>query len=616
MADVKILTEDEVRDGYTNNINFCRGAKQILGFDKAEKDVQQGTGQITTFKKLGFNCKKNNHKPDGWYLPKDTHEVAIILETKGEAQDIDDPKWTKELLENIEIARTKYDKVVGILYNGKFQKIFLNDEEYNNTPSELQYKSFYLDLFINQEIDTQKIYLTTMKINNLLHYKFGVNDYYDRMIFTACALVAKRYGAPISKGMSYSLFHYTILDTLSKSLEKAQKQNEKLKILLEIYSKIQMNITENQKAINDFIENVEVISELINSKYWNGEDVMGIFFNEFNRYKGKSESGQVFTPDHITSLMYRLIEVNKDDFVLDAACGSGAFLTKAMANMINEAGGIVTDKAKEIMAKQLYGIEIDKRVFSLACANMLIHKDGKTNLEQMDSTSQEACDWIKAKPITKVLMNPPYERKCQPHKIIENVLNNCVKGTMAAFLLPDKKLEKFSVKWRKDIFVKHRLLKIIKLPEKTFDAGVTVSIFIFECGIPQDNREIFTCYIKEDGLERVKNQGRQDIKNKWKNIENKWVDIIQKQSGDDSIKWIDPSNCLSYQQDEKPFEIYEEDFIKNMMDFLMFKKNIDRKSFADKLANEVIYLSNISIDEKTNIISIKVQGENSNEEKN
>jgi type I restriction-modification system DNA methylase subunit len=47
---------------------------------------------------------------------------------------------------------------------------------------------------------------------------------------------------------------------------------------------------------------------------------MGIFFNEFNRYKSKSESGQVFTPDHITSLMYKLIEVNKDDYVLDQTC--------------------------------------------------------------------------------------------------------------------------------------------------------------------------------------------------------------------------------------------------------------------------------------------------------
>ena len=338
MAKVRTLTEDEVRDGYTDDKGFHKGAKQILGFDIPENNVQQGTGQVTTFKQLGFNCDGNNHKPDGWYLPNALYKVAIILETKSEIQDITEKKWVNELLDNIRIANTKYKKVVGILYNGKKQRVFVNGEEYKEVPVDLQNKIFYVDLFLDKEIDTQKIYLTTRKINNLLHYKFGVNDYYDRMIFTACALVAKRYNAELKKGMDYDMFHFAILHQLSMSLEKEKKQNEKLQILIDMYSKIQMNITDNQEAIDDFIENIEVISDLINSIYWNGEDVMGIFFNEFNRYKGKSESGQVFTPDHITSLMYRLIEVNMDDIVLDAACGSGAFLTKSMANMINEIG--------------------------------------------------------------------------------------------------------------------------------------------------------------------------------------------------------------------------------------------------------------------------------------
>ena len=590
--------EDEIRDGYIDGSEFIHGAKQILGFDIPEENVEKGTGQLKTFKQLGFTCKKNNHKPDGWYFPTDVNKVAIILETKSKQEDLSNQKWVDELFENIDIANTKYKRVVGILYNGKEQRVFLNKDEIKDVPKELQNQEYYLDLFSNEEIDTQEIYTTTMKINNLLHYKFGVNDYYDRMIFTACALVAKRYGAPLSKGMSYSLFHFTILDTLSKSLEEALKQNEKLKILLEMYSKIQMNITNNQQAIDDFIENVNIISDLINSKHWNGEDVMGIFFNEFNRYKGKSENGQVFTPDHITSLMYRLLEVNMNDKILDAACGSGAFLTKSMANMINEAGGPTTSKAKDIMSNQLFGIEIDKRVYSLACSNMLIHKDGKTNLEQMDSTSQEACDWIKTKNITKVLMNPPYEKKCHPENIIKNVLDNCPKGTKAAFLLPDKKLEKFSKKWVKDTLSCHRLTKIIKLPEKTFDEGVVVSIFIFESGFPQNNEEIFTCYIEDDGLERVKNQGRQDIKHKWKSIEDEWVKIIKRQSGHSSIKWISPNEHLSYQEDEKPFEIYEEDFIKTMMDFLMFKEDINVKEFKENFVNRSLYRSDGEKDEK------------------
>ena len=600
-----ILTEDEVRDGYTDVDGFHKGAKQILEFDIPTKDVVQGTGQLTTFKQLGFNCENNNHKPDGWYLPKNKNEVAIILETKSTLQDITLDKWKEELLLNIKITNKKYKEVVGILYNGKTQRVFLNTKEIIDVPDELQNKMYYIDLFNNEEIDTQKIYNTTKKINDLLHFKFLVNDYYDRMIFTACALVAKRYGAWLDKGRDYVTLHNSILNTLSKSLENAIKQNQKLKLLLDKYSAIQMSITTNQKAIDSFIECIESISDMINSKHWNGEDVMSIFFNEFNRYKGKSENGQVFTPDHITSLMYRLIEVNKDDRVLDAACGSGAFLTKSMAYMIQEAGGIKTIKAKEIMSNQLFGIEIDSRVYALACANMLIHKDGKTNLEQLDSTSDEAGNWIKSKKITKILMNPPYERKYHPDIIIQNVLDNCPKNTKMAILLPDKKLEKFSAKWRKDIFSKHRLLKIIKLPEKTFDEGVTVSIFIFEVGIPQNNKEVFTCYIEEDGLERVKNQGRQDVKHKWKNIENYWVDIINKQSGNSTIKWINPNECQSYQIDVKPFEIYEEDFLKQMMDYIMYKQNINAKDFADNISSKIIYQSDISKESNNIIISIK-----------
>lgn len=595
MSAVKQMTEDEVRDF----------ARIKLEFDIYEADVQQGTGQITTFKQLGFNCNNNTHKPDGWYFPDDTNKVAIVLETKSEKQDLTNIKWVEELLKNIEIANTKYKYVVGILYNGKDQRIFLNQDEYKKVPYGLQKKEFYKDLFFNQKIDTKQIYLTTMKINNLLHFKFGVNDYYDRMIFTACALVAKRYGAWLDKGRDYITLHNSILNTLSKSLSTAIKQNEKLKILLDMYSKIQMNITDNQKAIDDFIECVETISELINSKHWNGEDVMGIFFNEFNRYKGKSENGQVFTPGHVTSLMYRLIDANMNDNILDAACGSGAFLTKSMSNMIKEAGGPTTEKAKKIMSEQLYGIEIDKRVYSLACANMLIHKDGKTNLEQMDSTSQEACEWIKSKNITKVLMNPPYERKYHPDIIIKNVLDNCSIGAKAAFLLPDKKLEKFSKTWRRDVLKKHRLTKIIKLPEKTFDEGVTVSIFIFEAGIAQNNEEVFTCYIEDDGLERVKNQGRQDIRNKWQDIEDKWVEIIKKQSGDDSIKWIKPNEYLSYQKDEIPFSVSEEDFIKSMTDYLLFKEEIDVKELMNSISNKIIYDGILREDDSEITVSIK-----------
>ena len=572
-------TEDQVRDD----------ANKILGLKDTETALA-GVGQLTSFAKLGFKGDGANYRPDGWYIPNETNFPAIILEVKKEDCDLKQAQ-IDELLKNCRVAQAKYKNVVGILYNGVDILVYKN-EEIVPKEKELHNKEYYLGLFAQNTIDKQKIYNLTKRINDSLHINFGIKNLNHRMIFTACALVAKRYGATLVKGMDYATFHTSIHSTLSKSLEDAKRQNQKLDLLLEVYASIKMNIQNNQEAIDDFIECVTEISDNINSDFWQGEDVMAIFFNEFNRYKGKSEQGQVFTPDHITSLMYRLIHVDKDDIVLDAACGSGAFLVKAMCNMVKEAGGNNTDKAKEIKQKQLYGIEFDREVFALACANMLIHKDGKTNLEQLDSRSDEAGKWIASKGITKVLMNPPFESKYGCIDIVRNVLDNVKPNTLCAFIMPDKKLEKDSK--GKKLLKKHTLLKIIKLPEKVFDAGVTTSVFIFQAQKPQNDKEIFACYIEDDGLETVKNQGRQDIRDRWQSIEDQWVEIINKQSGNDTIQWLKPSEHLSYQMPEKPFEIFEEDFVKTMMDYEMFKQGIDAKEFGDQLLKQILYSSEVS----------------------
>ena len=600
-----IRTEDQVRDGYASDDKFINGARQILGFDKPEKDVQQGTGQITTFNELGF--KGVLDRPDGWYLPKTVSEVAIILETKAEDESITKQKYIDELMKNVQITHDKYKNVIGILYNGQDVAVYKNEVLLENCGGgKLQNKEFYINLFNSAGVDKELIYSLTKRINDNLHVNFGIKNLNHRMIFTACALVAKRYGAMLTKGMNYTLFKTSILSTLNQSLQEHRNQNQKLDILIEVYGDVRMNYQENQQAIDDFVECVCKISDSINSDNWNGEDVMAIFFNEFNRYKGKSDAGQVFTPDHIVSLIYRIMECGQDSVVFDGACGSGTFLVKSMANMIREAGGRGTDKAKDILAKQLYGIEFDREIFALACANMLIHKDGKTNLRQMDTRSEEACKWIRSLPVTHVLMNPPYENKYGCMKIVTNVLDNVKKGTKCAFILPDKKLEKTkSFKLLKN----HSLLKIIKLPAETFDEGVTTSIFVFEAGVAQGDKEVFCCEIKEDGLVRVKNQRRQDVKNKWKEIEDYWTKVIRRQGGDKSCVWITPSaNTMSYPEPEKEFEIYEEDFVKTMMDYEMFKRGINVNEFNEQLIQKVIYSSDVN--HSDNGTAIFIRGDN------
>lgn len=126
---VKILTEDEVRDN----------ARIILGFDKIEKGIKQGTGQITTFNQLGF--KGYSDKPDGWYLPEDRNSPAIILETKSGKEDLNEEKWADELAKNCVISLTQYKDVIGILYNGTDIRVFKNNVEVVPIAAILQDKS-------------------------------------------------------------------------------------------------------------------------------------------------------------------------------------------------------------------------------------------------------------------------------------------------------------------------------------------------------------------------------------------------------------------------------------------------------------------------------------------
>lgn len=310
----KNMTEDAVRDK----------ARDILRFEN-RKGVRSGVGQLTTFNQLGFAGVAD--KPDGWYLPDNHADTAVVLETKASKISLG-YKQVNEVLKNVRIIEGQYKHLVGVLYNGDDVRVFKGTEEYDGDGSKVLHNiEYYTALFKADHIDKEHIYELTAKINDCLHFEFGIKNLYHRMIFTACALVAKRYDA--TDGQRHGLFnvHKRIQSSIGKALIRDKQQNQKLELLLDVFSEIRMNLNVNsedekeqrhvKELIGQFIEWVTEISDCLNSDAWRGEDVMGIFFNEFNRYKKKSEAGQVFTPEHITDFMYRILEVNKNDRVLE-----------------------------------------------------------------------------------------------------------------------------------------------------------------------------------------------------------------------------------------------------------------------------------------------------------
>ena len=114
------------------------------------------------------------------------------------------------------------------------------------------------------------------------------------------------------------------------------------------------------------------------------EDFIGRFYGEFMSYSGGDGQtlGIILTPRHITDLMCDLVDVNPDDVVLDPTCGTAGFLISAMHRMLAMAS--TDQQRRNIKKKQLHGFELQSNMFAVACANMILRRDGNSNLECCD----------------------------------------------------------------------------------------------------------------------------------------------------------------------------------------------------------------------------------------
>jgi len=492
--------------------------------------------------------------------------VAVLVEKK-QGQSIGKYKKQIENYEKLERAiGTRH--VIGILYDIETGEFICTT---NPEETSFQGMKHYEGIF-EHKVKKDEVYGVVQSINNKLH-KLGVSNLVSRMMFTGLALVALRMAKEDDTPIPRTTFEdmKTSLTNIIKDRIPTDNENKnsKLSLLSEEFSKISINES-TQEDVEEIYENIDKISEWITSYSWSGKDAMGIFFNEFRRYANKSEHGQVFTPEIWTDLMYKLVGVDYTCKVLDAACGSGTFLTKSMSKMIKEK----EVNKKKIMEEHIFGIEWAKELYILACVNMLIHKDGKSNIIQGDSTTEDIGEWIKEKKINKVLMNPPFENQTGI-KIVKNVLDNVEENSICAFILPDRTFYTKSKKIINGLLCKHTLEKIIKMPEKVWSglAGVTTSIFIFRTGIPHNNKNIVKYWIKEDELVTVKNGGRQDVNNKWldngtKNLLKYWTDLINN-TREHETKQI--GKDLEYMVPKEEIILTKEDFQKVVLDRILFE---------------------------------------------
>lgn len=225
-------------------------------------------------------------------------------------------------------------------------------------------------------------------------------------------------------------------------------------------------------------------------------DIMGEMYSVFLKYAlgdGK-EIGIVLTPPYITKMMSEILDVNMDSHVMDLATGSAGFLIASMEIMIQNAektfGKNTTkakEKIKEIKERQLLGVELNAKMFTLASTNMILRGDGSSNIQKGSSFDRppELYEKFKA---DKLLLNPPFTFEQNGMPFIEHGLKFMRKGGLAAIIIQDSAGSGKASKTNKRILKNNTLIASIKMPVDTFQpsAGVQTSIYVFEAGRPHN----------------------------------------------------------------------------------------------------------------------------------
>ncbi len=241
------------------------------------------------------------------------------------------------------------------------------------------------------------------------------------------------------------------------------------------------------------------------------EDFIGRFYGEFMSYSGGDGQtlGIVLTPAHICELMCDLVDVKPDDTILDPTCGTGGFLIAGMHRMLSEA--LTEEQAKQIKKKQLHGFELQSNMFAIACTNMILRRDGNSNLE--------CCDFLKKNPAivqmkgaTVGLMNPPYSQgtKSDPSQyelsFVKHLLDSLTDGARAAVIVPQSSMTgktKDEQKFKESIMKYHTLEGVITCNTDTFyGVGTNPVIAVFTAHEPHPVDKICKFIdFRDDGYE-------------------------------------------------------------------------------------------------------------------
>lgn len=550
-----------------NSFGFVFPQGDVKSVDKVEKLLKKAGGKPQECELSDFSLSGNGKaKPEYVITFNDDISTIIVVECKNSikkhsSEKLNHPRdfavdgvlyYAKYLKESynviaVAISGTKKDTIkVNTYYWLKGQPEY---EEFKKARDIILEPENYLKLAkgdkLQKSYSLDEIRETAILMHDALR-EIKVTEVH-KPVFIAGILIALN-DIDFCKSYSSLVSFKSIIQNIQNAIENVLSKNDikssRVSYIKQVFKTLQDNTKfaeiplGHKQSITWYIEQLEIKIKPMMDYADNTIDALGVFYHEFIKYSGGDGSGLgiVLTPQHLTEFMCDLAGVNKNSHVVDICCGSASFLVTAMSKMFKQAN---SKEIEKIRKEGLYGVEFDESLYTLAIANMIIRKDGKSNIFKGDCFNEDITKELKAKNINIGLINPPYSQKDKEElEFVEHLLNILTPGGTGVVVVPMSCAIGTKFKTTRERLMKNNTLKaVFSMPDDIFyPTGTNVCVMVWEAHTPHDSaQETFFGYYKDDGFVKRKKLGRIDAHKKWANIEKEWLTLYRNKDVRDGI---------------------------------------------------------------------------------
>ena len=262
----------------------------------------------------------------------------------------------------------------------------------------------------------------------------------------------------------------------------------------------------------------------INEFHYSHSEKLGDAFEYLISIMGsQGDAGQFRTPRHIIDFIVEIIDPQKNETILDPACGTAGFLISSYKHILKtntdkKLGDQLSAEDKKKVGENVTGYDISPEMIRLSLVNMYLHGFSTPKIDEYDTLSSED-KWDEYFDV--ILANPPFfspKGGIQPHKrfgveskkaevLFTSYIHEHLKPNgRAGIIVPEgiifQSNTKAYIELRKQL-LENGLVGVISLPAGVFKpySGVKTSILIVDKKLSKLKDSIFFLDIKNDGFD-------------------------------------------------------------------------------------------------------------------